>query len=134
MIDEIAVSFPMRVGPPAERVGDVVPLQPSFRRGGNQARRKSAGDRDVELLAGLDPADEFGRVLAQFAKTNGCHEVIVAAVLHALVAINCQGSTEVGVTHQPKHCHPSAEARAVASAQEIWHLWAPRGSNPQPTD
>ncbi len=47
----------------------------------------------------------------------------------------CHQSTEVAVTHQPKHCHQSTEGRmASISRSNTGAWWAPSGSNRRPTD
>ena len=68
LIDQVAVAIPLRVRPPEECVGDLIPPQPSFRRSWNQARREPTGDGDVDLLTTLDPAHQFRCVLTRFTK------------------------------------------------------------------
>jgi hypothetical protein len=47
----------------------------------------------------------------------------------------CQGSTEVTVNHQPKHCQPSpgTETSSISRRNTVLK-WGGRGSNPRPTD
>ena len=47
----------------------------------------------------------------------------------------CQGSAEVTVKHQPKHCQASPEGETSSiNRGHTGLMWGGRGSNPRPTD
>ncbi len=86
LVDQVAISLPVRIRSPTEQHGDVIPMLPTPRCCGNQSSGEATRDRDVNLLASFNAPNQLGCVLAKFAKSYSRHTASVAQVL-----LSCRG-------------------------------------------